>query len=71
MKSLVAVAIACVLSACSTAQSVAESPSYVIHNPGIYASVQPLMDDGGVSLAIPSATQGPFSWANGIAGMAD
>ncbi len=76
MKTLFAVATlatAAVLSACSTAQPLAQTPSFTIHNPGIYATQPPLVDDGGVPLAMPVSVDanGPAAMARGTGRMAD
>ena len=48
----------------------ASSPSYIIHNPEIYASVQPEVDDNGVPLAIPIQSSSQ-SWMTKNSHMAD
>lgn len=69
MKYLLVVSLACLAAACSTAQPLADAPSYTIHNPDIYASVQPLVDDDGIPLAV--VPKDPFPWASGTARVAD
>ena len=73
MKTLISLAFVAHVSACSTAQPLAQSPSYTIHNPGIYATQPPLVDDNGVPLAIPSTVgvKGPAELAMGKGRMAD
>lgn len=46
----------------------ASSPSYTIHNPDIYATAQPLVDDDGIPLALPTTSQ---HWTHGNSRMAD
>ncbi len=75
MKTLFAVATiatAALLSACSAPEPVAQAPAYTIHNPGIFATQPPLVDDGGVPLAVPTAmgVKGA-AWDRGTARMAD
>lgn len=48
----------------------ANAPAYVIHNPDIYASVQPAVDDNGVPLAIPTESSSQ-SWMTGKKGISD
>lgn len=70
MKLLATLTLISPLLACSTVQPLAETPSYTIHNPSIYATVQPAVDDEGVPLAIPAAKD-PFPWASGTGRMVD
>lgn len=76
MKTLFAVATiaaAALLSACSAPEPVAQTPAYTIHNPGIFATQPPLVDDGGVPLAMPVSVdaKGPAAMARGTGRMAD
>lgn len=73
MKTLFAIATVAILSACSTAQPLAQTPSYTIHNPDIYATQQPLVDDEGIPLALPTSVEakGPAAMARGTFRMAD
>lgn len=80
MKTLASVAAALALCACSAVPEAPDAPSYVIHNPALYATERPLVDDNGVSLAVvpverarlvlPPA-QDPFPWASGTSRVAD
>lgn len=70
MKYLFAISLACLVSACSTAQPLAQTPSYTIHNPEIFGSQPPLVDDDGIPFAVV-ATKDPFPWASGTARVAD
>ncbi|CAM3689436.1 hypothetical protein [Paracidovorax anthurii] len=77
---LVALAVALALSACSSVREAPDAPSFAIHNPAIYATQQPLVDDNGMPLAVvatdtaqvatPSAKD-PFPWASGTSRVAD
>lgn len=73
MKTILSLALIALVSACSTAQPLAQTPSYTIHNPDIYATQPPLVDDNGVSLAIPTTVgaKGPAEMAMGTGRMAD
>ena len=72
MKTILALALVAFVSACSTEQPVAQTPSFTIHNPGIFATQPPLVDDNGVSLAHPVADKkDPTAWAQGKGRMAD
>ncbi len=72
MKTILSLALVALVSACSTAQPLAQTPSYTIHNPDIYATQQPLVDDNGVPLALPTTVgKGPAELAQGKGRMAD
>lgn len=70
MKALVALYSILTLAACTTSQKLASEPSYTIQNPDIYATVQPVVDDNGVPLALPAPKEA-FPWASGTKGIAD
>lgn len=54
MKTVFALAVAILVSACASGSQQATAPAYTIHNPGIYASDPPLVDDDGHPLPVVS-----------------
>ena len=61
MKLLIPLAVVLALVGC------ADSQTLKIHNPEIYATQQPLVDDNGVPLALPTAKH----WSEGTGRMID
>lgn len=68
-----ALSAAIALSACAASHELASEPSYTIHNPDIYGSAQPLVDDDGIPLALPAAQPAmqPAVWYLGTGRMVD
>lgn len=54
MKTLVVLSLACLACACATREHAADTRDYTIHNPGLYASDPPLVDDDGHPLPVVS-----------------
>lgn len=60
---------AALLAACAAAPELSAEPSYTIHHPELYGSVQPLVDDDGIALALPARQ--PAAWYEGTGRMVD